>query len=143
MANILPIVQCAQSHISENALAASSDIHARKCCRYAAIMAPAILTLQRHLRDSGFSEPQTPHETCFRDKYIGQLLTAVADLQSPDLASTGGFEQAFESLRAVTRTIGDECRCMQLAYRCGKACLDYIHGLVSIAVIGCLSICRS
>ena len=98
------------------------------CCRYAAVMAPAILTLQRHLRDSGFSEPQTPHESWFRDKFIGQLCTAFADLQSPDLASAGGFEQAFEPLRAVTRAIGDECRCMP----CCKQ-LEWLTSAVGLA----------
>lgn len=74
-------------------------------------MAPAILTLHRHLRDSAATlEEATPHEARFRAKYMRLLRDALHALQNPDLANVAGFEQAFEPLRAVTRAVGDDCR---------------------------------
>ena len=74
-------------------------------------MAPSILVLQRHLRDSTSTAPQTPHEARFRAKFLVLLREACSALREPNLADIAGFEQAFEPLRAVTRALGDEYRC--------------------------------
>ena len=89
---------------------ASSLKAAAVACRYAAIMAPAILVLQRQLRHSFTAPPETPHEAQFRGRYQGLLRDACASLQAPDLTDVAGFEQAFEPIRAVTRAIGEDCR---------------------------------
>ncbi|KAK9802051.1 hypothetical protein WJX73_007032 [Symbiochloris irregularis] len=92
--------------------------------RYAAVMLPPILTLQRHLRslsspDRGQHESSpgpTPHEARFRNKFLLQLEAAKSSLQAPDFSeAAGSFEEAFVPLRTVARAIADDCRLSKLA----------------------------
>ena len=74
-------------------------------CRFVAIMAPAVIKLQRLLRLPGIQDPQTPHEAWFTKHFRGHLLAAVAALQSPDKEMVAKPERASNELKSLLRAI--------------------------------------
>ena len=74
-------------------------------CRFVAIMAPAVMKLQRLLHLPGIQDPQTPHEAWFTKHFQGRLLAAVAALQTPDKEIVGKPERVGNELKSLLRAI--------------------------------------
>lgn len=53
-------------------------------CRYATLVSPIVLLLERHVRDTAACVPETPRETAFLANTLPQLRAAVASLRSPE-----------------------------------------------------------
>ncbi|PWA67124.1 hypothetical protein CTI12_AA324010 [Artemisia annua] len=52
--------------------------------KYSAMMAPNVVTLERRLA-STYRKPETPHEMCFLNEYIGHIKEAITNFKTPNI----------------------------------------------------------
>ncbi|KAK9805272.1 hypothetical protein WJX72_010214 [[Myrmecia] bisecta] len=74
--------------------------------RYATVMAPAALTLQRHMRALQATPPQSPHEQDFQKRFLQPLRAAAEAFTAPDQHSVLRPEAAWKPLQRLASSIG-------------------------------------
>jgi hypothetical protein len=83
-------------------------------CRFAAIMAPAVMKLQRLQRLPSIQNPQTPHELWFTKHFRGRLLAIMATLQNPEAETVAKPEKAGNELKNLVRAVSS---CVRQAFK--------------------------
>ncbi|KAA8536147.1 hypothetical protein F0562_028625 [Nyssa sinensis] len=89
------------ARIAENVTLSHSEKNKINAAKYAAMMAPIVVVLERRLFSTS-RRPETPHELWFHEEYMEQLKSAITNFKTPpdSAAALGDVWRPFDNIAA-------------------------------------------
>ncbi|XP_057963612.1 uncharacterized protein LOC131154843 [Malania oleifera] len=91
------------ARIVENVTLSRSEKNKINAAKYAAMMSPIVVALERRLASTS-QKPETPHEKWFNEEYIEQLKSAILTFKTPP-ASTAALEDVWRPFDNIAASL--------------------------------------